>query len=424
MKLLCGPADLRPPIGNDVLRIILYGRRGLAGQGSIGEAVMAEVLRQGLEPAPRAWDMLSLALSVIAADFAGSRSASPDGWTRDFDLEVAVTDPDFWNDNAEAISAALAFLTTDRWRLHFRPGGMLPAAPAQPVPLDQDCVLLLSGGLDSLIGAIDLAASGKKPVAVSQVVRGDAVKQQDFAAKISGGIKHLQLNHNVRIPGPQESSQRARSLIFIVFGVLAATTLSRHKDGETVPLYVCENGFIAINPPLTGARLGSLSTRTTHPRFLEGLQDIISDAGLRVKIENPYRLMTKGEMLIGCLDQHLIMAEAAVSTSCGRFQRFNYTHCGRCVPCQVRRAAFLRWDVPDTTDYVYSDLGREDRDHAAFDDVRSVAMALAHAQQDGLESWLLPTLSPLRPVDVGPTKFLIQRGLEELERLHRTYKVT
>ena len=35
-----------------------------------------------------------------------------------------------------------------------------------------------------------------------------------------------------------------------------------------VTLYMCENGFISINPPLTDARLGSLSTRTTHPVYL------------------------------------------------------------------------------------------------------------------------------------------------------------
>jgi hypothetical protein len=62
-----------------------------------------------------------------------------------------------------------------------------------------------------------------------------------------------------------ERSQRARSIIFFAYGVLAATALKRYHDGQPVTLYVCENGFIAINPSLTTARLGSLSTRTTHP---------------------------------------------------------------------------------------------------------------------------------------------------------------
>jgi hypothetical protein len=80
--------------------------------------------------------------------------------------------------------------------------------------------------------------------------------------------------------------------------------------------------------------------------------------------------------------------------------------------------------VQDSTAYVYSDLGRNDRDHAAFDDVRSVAMALANVKHDGLESWLGPALAPLHGVDIELAKGLIQRGLDELEHLHMTYTIT
>src|SRR5690606_8283576 len=83
---------------------------------------------------------------------------SPDGWTRELDLEVAVADPDFWNSQADAISQALAFLTTDRWHVRFHPGGALPPSADQPVRPEEDSIVLLSGGLDSLIGGIDLVA--------------------------------------------------------------------------------------------------------------------------------------------------------------------------------------------------------------------------------------------------------------------------
>ena len=260
----------------------------------------------------------------------------------------------FWAGQAAAIEKALAFLTTDIWRVRFHHGGMLPAAPKKVVRPDQDCVALVSGGLDSLVGAIDLVAEGRHPFAVSQVVRGDAEKQESFARIIGGGLRHLQLNHNADTPGTEDTSQRARSLIFLTFGVLAATTLRRYREGESIPLFVCENGFIAMNPPLTGGRLGSLSTRTAHPEFLTRFQNVLEAAELRVQIVNPYRAITKGEMLQHCSDQLLLKAHAIHSTSCGRFQRFNYKHCGRCVPCQVRRAAFLSWGVIDTTPYVLS----------------------------------------------------------------------
>jgi 7-cyano-7-deazaguanine synthase in queuosine biosynthesis len=423
MKLICGPSGFHlDHQAGDALPVILFGQAGGPGRGSAGEAALAEILRRKLDPAPRAWDLLSIALSIIAADVAGHRSESPDGWTRDFELDIAVAEPVFWNTVAEGLVRALAFLTTDRWVLRFHDGGVRPAPPKAPAKPAEDCVVLLSGGLDSLIGAIDLAKS-KRPFAVSQIVRGDAEKQVDFAARIGGGLGHIQLNHNAEGSSVKEDSQRARSLIFIAFGVVIATALRSYGDGGQVPLYVCENGFIAMNPPLTGARLGSLSTRTAHPEFLARLQGVLDAAGLRVRIENPYRAMTKGEMLAGCTDQPLLAAEAARSTSCGRFQRFNYKHCGRCVPCQVRRAAFLTWGEKDSTSYVYEDLGKDDADYAGFDDVRAVRMAIAEVQADGLESWLGPALSSGLIADKAALKDMVRRGLEELAVLHRAYGV-
>lgn len=422
MRLVCGPEGFEIP-ADGALRVVLYGQPGAADRGSAGDAAKWEILRRKLEGAPRAWDLLSLALAVVTADFAGLRDRSPDGWTREFELDVAVADPAFWNGEAGALADALAFLKTDRWGLRFHGGGVLPAPPREAVRPEEDCVVLLSGGMDSLVGAIDLAAAGKKLFAISQTVRGDADKQVEFAARIRGGLNHLQLNHNAHAPGVEEASQRARSLIFIAFGVFAATALRRYHDGETVPLYVCENGFIAINPPLTGARLGSLSTRTAHPEFLDRLQVVLNAAGLRVRIENPYQAKTKGEMLLGCADQTLLRTEAFRSTSCGRFQRFNYKQCGRCVPCQVRRAAFLAWGVQDTTPYVYEPLGRDDADHARFDDVRSVAMAIAQVEADGLDNWLGPALGSPMIQDAPALKAMVRRGLEELKALHRAYGV-
>jgi len=423
MKLVCVPETLAIPPQDDVVQVILYGQATLSHQGSAGASAQYDILRQKMDAAPRAWDLLSIALSVVTADHAGLRDRSPDGWTREFELTVAVSEPEFWSTQGSAIEAALAFLTTDRWQFTFIAGGTVPTKPQELHRPDEDCVALLSGGLDSLIGLIDLVEEGARPLALSQVVRGDAEKQVEFARKIGGGIRHLQLNHNAHAPGTEEASQRARSLIFIAFGVLASTTLARYDRGDTVPFYVCENGFIALNPPLTGARIGSLSTRTAHPEFLTRIQGILDASGLRVRIDNPYRLKTKGEMMLGCLDQEFLKEEAARSTSCGRFQRFNYHHCGRCVPCQVRRAAFLTWQNPDATHYIYEELGKADSDHGGFDDVRAAAMAIAEVSNDGLDAWLGSALSMPRLGDVLELRALAERGLAEVAALHEVYGV-
>lgn len=427
MRLVCAPEDF--VFSEDgALNVVLYGQPGGVEEGrsaraSAGQAAKSVFLRGGYEAAPRAWDFLSIALSVVTADLAGWREESADNWTREFDLTIAVADPAFWRTQARAIEAALKFLSTDRWQLSFVEGGLQPAPPRSAVRPSEDCVVLLSGGLDSLIGAIDLAASGRKPLAVSNTVRGDGDNQGMFATAIGGGLRHLALNHNATPPWAKESSQRARSLIFIAFGVLAATALKTYHDGNEVPFYVCENGFIAINPPLTGARLGSLSTRTAHPEFLNRIREILAAADLRAAIVNPYEHKTKGEMLRDCVDQALLKAHATQSVSCGRYRVFNYKHCGRCVPCQVRRAAFLAWGQQDTTFYKFEQLGKSDAEHAKFDDVRSVAMAIAEVAADGLQAWLGPALSYPYMGDRLPLRQLVVRGLDELAGLHRNQGV-
>ena len=184
---------------------------------------------------------------------------------------------------------------------------ILPNAPTSPVLPPEDCISLLSGGLDSFIGNLDLVAGGKRPFAVSQTVVGDAENQRAFAKLIGGGLRHLQMNHNADVPNPETpSSQRARSLIFIAYGVLAATTLKRYQDGGAVTLYVCENGFISINPPLTEMRLGSLSTRTTHPVFFGLVHQLLDDAGLRVRDGKPLSTQDKGRNVEGVRRQETL----------------------------------------------------------------------------------------------------------------------
>ncbi len=424
MKLICAPSSYEFKGAKGVLDVVLYGRADRQTRGSAGAAIKEEIKARKFYPSSRGWDFLSLALAVITADLAGHRTKSPDGWTREFEVDVAVGDPAFWNSQEDLIRRLLGFLTTDVWKINFIGGGYSPKPPRKRALPTEDCVSLLSGGLDSFIGNLDLAAAGKRPFAVSQTVVGDAENQRTFAQIISGGLRHLQINHNADVPKPETpSSQRARSLIFIAYGVLAATMLKRHNEGETISLYVCENGFISINPPLTPLRLGSLSTRTTNPVFFSLLHRLFDAAELRVRLENPYQFKTKGEMLKECADKKLLREHASQTTSCGRYLIHKHTHCGRCVPCLVRRAAFRFADTTDSTKYVYSDLGRDDDQHARFDDVRSVAMALAEVKADGLENWLGTALSTTLLGDVVSLQAMVGRGLDELAALLKFHGV-
>jgi hypothetical protein len=140
--------------------VILYGHSADAARGSVGAAIEERIRKRKLHPAIRAWDLLSIALAVVSSDIAGHRDRSPDGWTREFHVTIAVMDDEFWTSQADTLQSLLQFLTTDRWQLAFVPGGAQPPKPPQAIYPENDCVTLLSGGLDSFIGAVDLIASG------------------------------------------------------------------------------------------------------------------------------------------------------------------------------------------------------------------------------------------------------------------------
>ncbi|MEH3047206.1 Qat anti-phage system QueC-like protein QatC [Sphingomonas adhaesiva] len=426
MKVACLPASLPTPLGSNILRFDLYGREPSAGRGRVGGLVPPVLKRLRLAPTERAWDFASIALAVVAADEAVSRLDSPDGWTRQIELIVAVAAPAFWDTQKDELRRALDFLTGDIWSLTFVPGGHSPAPPNGSRPRPENVVCLLSGGMDSLVGAIDAVAAGQRPLLVSQKAKGDSADQLAFAKRISPGTLHLQLSHNARPPGPSERSQRGRSIVFLAFGVLAASSLAVTRDGGSVDLLVPENGFISQNVPLTPLRTGSLSTRTTHPFYFRQLQKVLNAAGLSARISNPYEFKTKGEMLAECRDQAILDQLAWSSTSCGRYSRTGFQHCGRCVPCQVRRGAVTAWGKADRTakGYKYDPLGQRDRWHTRFDDVRSVAMAIDAIAQNGLEHWIGGAMNGEMLGDVAPYRDVVGRGIAELATLHQHLGVT
>jgi hypothetical protein len=191
MKLICAPKDHKFKGGKSTLDVVLYGRADRQTRGSVGAAIKDVIDGSGLYPSPTAWDFLTLALAVIAADLAGHRTESPDGWTRQFELEVAVVDPVFWNKQQELVHRLLGFLTTDVWNVSFIDGGYSLKRPRRPVLPTEVCISLLSGGLDSFIGNLDLVAGGKRPFTVSQTVVGDAENQRTFAKVMGAGLRHL-----------------------------------------------------------------------------------------------------------------------------------------------------------------------------------------------------------------------------------------
>ncbi len=388
------------------LAIALYqvGRPELPG---VGHALPHVVHSLPIPPGVRAWDFLSIALSVFAVDRFVLRDRSADGWTRVLSLEVELADPDPWNAVAERLSAALRFLTGDIWTLRFTGGGTAPPTYQSKLH-DRDCVCLFSGGLDSLIGAMDLVAAGRRPLLISQASPKEGPVQAYLAERIGLADHRFVGRATERGQEPYELSSRARSILFIAYGALAADSI-----GGT--LIIPENGLISINPPLTSRRLGSLSTRTTHPHYIAELQAIFATAGLPVQLHNPYGMATKGEMLATCADQRLA-ALASQSYSCGKGKRKNQ-QCGRCVPCLIRRASFLKAGKVDATKYQIMDLATDARN----DDVQAARFAVAQLGTRNMDRWSasagpLPTDPALRAQYTD----VVRRGIGELDALMST----
>jgi 7-cyano-7-deazaguanine synthase in queuosine biosynthesis len=295
-------------------------------------------------PPPRREAVLGFLLAALglwAADKLVPRRDQPDAWSRTIYLHLPL--PPAWAVLAPRLEALAGFLTGDVWNMAARPpAGSSWFAAARPTPWTPDAVVLFSGGLDSLIGALDLLEEGERLVLVSHYDYGQlAATQHTLAAALRDRygpdrVHHLSLP--VQLEGP-ELTLRSRSLLYLALGLAAAAAFPGPP-----PLIIPENGWISLNPPLTLNRLGTLSTRTTHPKVLQEVAALWRDGGLPQDLRNPYQRLTKGEMVRHCRNHQLLGELAPLTVSCarpvaGRWQRETQQACGYCYPCLVRRAA-------------------------------------------------------------------------------------
>ncbi|TGQ13577.1 Qat anti-phage system QueC-like protein QatC [Mesorhizobium sp. M00.F.Ca.ET.217.01.1.1] len=391
-----------------------------------------------LKPSEVAVDLMILAALVNAADTRVSRVRnSQNGWTREIDLIVPVSDRALWTAQAGALGEMLRFLTGDYWRIFFRqrPSGpnQIAATPTR-LPLQQfDEVCLFSGGLDSLIGAIDLIAGGRKPLLVSHWYDAETSKAQKAVwSKLEGrysnaGVKVMRTRlgfdrYQVQT-GEIENTQRGRSFVFFALAALAASALT-----GTVRIVVPENGFIGLNVPLDPLRLGALSTRTTHPHYFAMFNALLGRLGITATLDNPYRHKTKGEMVEECADMALLTAAVPLSMSCSspakaRYRSLSPRHCGTCVPCLIRRAALKRGlSTKDPTLYLVPDLEvrRLDTTRAEGEHIRSFELMVARLSANpACASALARIPGPLNdePAEVNDFVEVFRRGILEVGEL-------
>lgn len=321
-----------------------------------------------LQPVVAALDLIGLACAAYAADTSINRyKTSDDGWTRQFHLFVPVSDEATWQSQSELVSQILNFLTGDLWQITFRQSDtqiVVAKRPMKPTTSTAEMVCLFSGGMDSFLGAMKLLEDGDKPLLVGHAKSSDvsSFRNQAFAAlqqRYTASAPDLVSAH-VRVTKPRragrvvegENTERGRSFLFLALGAVCASALPQVSAGQSKKLWIPENGFITLNLPLSPLRMGAYSTRTTHPYYLKLVQQLLDALALGVTIENPFEFDTKGEMLADCADP--AFAAGVNTMSCSRPGTRNANlegkgnrHCGRCLPCIIRRAALKKAGITD-----------------------------------------------------------------------------
>lgn len=366
----------------------------------------------------QAADLVHLATGAYMADRSTARGVR---FSRDLQLKVAVLAPEAWSDEVlRAVAELLGWLTGDAWDVSVTPAPDtdLPAPvgtgePGRPVSL-------LSGGLDSFLGAIDLLQPGHSPLFVAH--KDTATSVRHAQAAVGGWLErsfapvpsYSRFALSQASPSAERSS-RSRSLMFFSLGIAAAVS------SGTTTLIVPENGYTSINLPLRPNRGGALSTRSTHPQTFHDVAQLLDALAIKVTLSNPFEWMTKGEMMTkvaatsppqGWTDT------AALTLSCSKldgnwFGASPNLNCGLCVSCLVRRATFLKAAVPDKTAYVFEAAG-EQQLQALINARRGDIEAVKYAIDAGVDPSAIDAGTWPPGYDLDQAEGLVQRGLDEL----------
>lgn len=402
-------------------------------------SLLKRVRELGINVDEKAIDLVTIASSVAAAETFELRDDAADAWSRVMRLHIPVFDDDLWNILSDRLSSILNFLTGDQWEFTFTKTSLQIPKPIVSknskaklnglVGLNSVC--LFSGGLDSTVGAIDIlnGKSQYKPLLLSHAYRGDGIKQENIKKLLKSHYGELSYSISPslmsRLNGKTDVSMRGRSFNFIAMAVLGLSALrSANMDNGISKIIVPENGYISINPPLTRRRIGSHSTRTTHPYFLNRLEGLLRDAGLDVKFVNPYQFKTKGEMLAECIDQAAIAEAIPLSVSCSHWHR-KHKQCGHCVPCLIRRSSIHHAGFSNDASYVSQKLKFVHKEKETRDDLHAVQTAIIRlGKTNDYKGWVRQS-GPL-PEDKATREKLestIKRGLKEVETFLKAEKV-
>jgi 7-cyano-7-deazaguanine synthase in queuosine biosynthesis len=324
-------------------------------------------------------DLLHIASYMFCADRLVSRgendSVMNNSWAREFQFNIPVLDLKFWNNKElqQKLIESLIFMTGDRQFLfnfiqadakYFK-----PPAPYFKSLFDDDIVeinspekfniMLFSGGLDSLAGAVEFLNSSpdSKLLLVNHNSHSSVKQIQSALSKyLSDNFQNRIINYSFKchLTKIQSREETQRTRMFLYSSIAFAISNFFNQDS----FYVFENGITSINLPLQPDLINSRASRTTHPKTLGLLNEFFNCFNKKFKILAPFYNKTK-EDIFKIIDEHDQKKLISSTISCSS-TRISHTskHCGCCSQCIDRHfAAYASLlqdsDVQYDHDFIY-----------------------------------------------------------------------
>lgn len=380
-------------------------------------------------------DLLYISLMVYYADRRVIRREENDAWTRSMKLYIPVLELEKWNENKMLLEKMLSFLSGDIWKFEFRKRELNSKEERASKGIERNrkkhqpkAICMLSGGLDSFIGAIDILKEEKNIWFVGHYGGGKGViqYQKNVIQKLISqyDLSTEQFFNFFAAPvkpdryTPMEDTTRTRSFMFFAHAIILGSAINKDTT-----LYIPENGLISLNIPLTNTRLGSSSTRTTHPYYMGLLQQLLTNIGLKIQFYNPYQFKTKGEMIAECKDPVFLQANISHTMSCSHPDLGRYTgdaspsHCGNCLPCIIRRAAIGHAYQNDNSNYRDKDFQIK----GANDNLRSFKLGIRDYVNSKIDTALTIQISGPIVNNLDNYCDVYRKGMNELKSLLDKY---
>lgn len=360
-RIWCGPDD--PPQGQKSRYV--QRLNSLPPQENVYLKVsnISERLAQNLSAL--SLDLLEIAAYVYSADQSKTRGGSTfpsDGqnWYRQFELSIPVRHEEIWSDErvTAKLTELLRFMANDDYQFVFRqlegdyPRDTYIEFDEGKPWFEPDSILLFSGGLDSLTGAVDELQDGDRkvllvshrPVSKIDKPQRDLVSGLKTRYEAHDRLFHVPVWVNKEKGITKDANQRSRSFLYASIAAVIATMTNLRE----IKFY--ENGIVSSNLPITDQVIDARASRSTHPKTLRLMSELFSAVfGYEFKVTNPFFDKTKSDV-VETLENHGGQELIGISRSCTRTMISTrlHTHCGTCSQCIERRLAMLYNGLEDS----------------------------------------------------------------------------